>query len=271
MDARVLKIYVTEHHDDAGSPKCGVQGQRIEERRSNNCEQASMRHTIIRIQVGIYATPCMQSTACINELKAVPLLIREDNVLSFRLLVVPFSDFLPILALIIQSCLAHSESTTMDNYTIAPVLAADLPTVAHFIFSSQLTQPTNQFLFSDWPNESAQVSLYLSGLEKTIDRPSIEMLKAVDNSTGEMVASLILERKTPEIEDEEASTEPEKPISAPLGLNAEFYEFMKRALAGVQENMAQVDHFGKHCFFSSFFGALLMILSLDFNFRQIFL
>ncbi|KAF8863053.1 hypothetical protein BDZ45DRAFT_686298 [Acephala macrosclerotiorum] len=137
---------------------------------------------------------------------------------------------LPTLASIIQSCLAHSKSTTMDSYMIAPVLAADLPILAHFIFyPSQLIRPTNQFLFSDWPNKSSQVSLYLSSLEKTIDLPHVEMFKVVDNSTGEIVASLILERKTPEIRHKEAPQEPEKPGSNPPGVNAEFYEFVKCA------------------------------------------
>ncbi|CZR55802.1 uncharacterized protein PAC_05690 [Phialocephala subalpina] len=157
----------------------------------------------------------------------------------------------------------------MDKYTIAPILAADLPTVAHFIFSSQLTQPTNQFLFSDWPNESAQVSLYLSSLEKSIDLPHVKMLKAVDNSTGEMVASLILERKTPDVRDEEASQEPEEPSSAPPGINPKFYEFMKSALSGVQKDMAEVD-FGEYSPLLLFPWYLANDTSPDFNLRQIF-
>ena len=60
--------------------------------------------------------------------------------------------------------------------SITPVLAADLPIIEQFIFTSNLLQPTNRFLFTDWPNQSAQVALYLSGLEKSFKDPKAQRI-----------------------------------------------------------------------------------------------
>ncbi len=141
---------------------------------------------------------------------------------------------------------------SIPNHSITPILAADLPTLAQFIFASNLPQPTNQFLFLDWPNESAQISLYLSGMKQSFKDPRTEMYKVI-NVSGDMIASLILTRKMPPDIDPPASVTAEAP-SVPAGVNAEFHSLLRRTLAGVQKDMAGIDHFGEFTFDSLTFA-----------------
>ena len=136
--------------------------------------------------------------------------------------------------------------------TISPLVVTDLPTLAQFLFTSQLSQPTNQFLFSNWPNEAAQIALYIAGMEKSFADPLVEMYKATDTTSGEIVATLILTRSKP----------PAAPVAAPIaetaavsnagttpptGVIPAFHAVLKRMLADVQKRMDGVDHFGKVC------------------------
>ncbi|MCJ1316834.1 hypothetical protein MMC15_002155 [Xylographa vitiligo] len=132
--------------------------------------------------------------------------------------------------------------------TISPLVVTDLPILAQFLFTSQLSQPTNQFLFSNWPNEAAQIALYTTGMEKSFADPLVEMYKATDTTSGEIVATLILTRSKP----------PAAPVAAPIaetaavsnagttpptGVIPAFHAVLKRMLADVQKRMDGVDHF----------------------------
>jgi hypothetical protein len=131
-----------------------------------------------------------------------------------------------------------------QSHTIVPALASDLPTIAKFIYASNLAQPTNQFLFVDWPNESAQISLYLGGIEKTFHDPHYEMYRIVDNESQEIIAGLILTRKMPSKIDSSIPAKME--ISeVPVGVNSEFRSVLGKTLAGVQKDMAEIDHYCK--------------------------
>jgi hypothetical protein len=115
------------------------------------------------------------------------------------------------------------------------------------MFYSNMAQATNRFLFLDWPNETAQISLYLSAAEQNFTSPHVEMYKAIDNISGQMIAHLILTRKLPREADAtlEASSEAH---CIPVGLNVEFQTNLRRTLAGLQKDMAEIDHLGKFIF-----------------------
>ena len=128
------------------------------------------------------------------------------------------------------------------KHTISPLLATDLPTLAQFLYTSQLSQPTNQFLFTNWPNEAAQIALYTTGMVMSFADPLVEMYKATDATSGELVATLILTRSGPQ-----AATAPSPPagMAPPTGINPAFYAVLRRMLADVQKRMEGIDHFGK--------------------------
>jgi hypothetical protein len=132
---------------------------------------------------------------------------------------------------------------SLIDESIFPITAADLPVLAQFIFASNLPQPTNQFLFKNWPNENAQLSLYRSGFEQTLADPETEMLKVVDQETGEMIASLILNRKLPSADSPLHAADSRKP-EVPDGVNRNFLALLRQTLNTVQESMAEVDHYG---------------------------
>ncbi|MCJ1439264.1 hypothetical protein MMC27_008656 [Xylographa pallens] len=152
------------------------------------------------------------------------------------------------------------------KHTISPLLATDLPTLAQFLFASQLSQPTNQFLFTNWPNEAAQIALYTAGMEKSFADPLVEMYKATDATSGELVATLILTRSRPQ-----AATVPSSPagIAPPTGVNSAFHAVLRRMLADVQRKMEGIDHFEltsifvKPCSRNGGLGSRLVQLCID--------
>ncbi|MCJ1378615.1 hypothetical protein MMC17_001714 [Xylographa soralifera] len=142
-------------------------------------------------------------------------------------------------------------STT--KHTISPLVATDLPTLAQFLFASQLPQPTNQFLFTNWPNEAAQIALYTTGMEKSFADPHVEMYKATDATSGEIVATLIVTRSRPQAAVAppplvETAATPPAGTASPTGVNPAFHAVLKRMLADVQKRMEGIDHFRKHHF-----------------------
>ncbi|MCJ1388894.1 hypothetical protein MMC18_001745 [Xylographa bjoerkii] len=132
------------------------------------------------------------------------------------------------------------------THAIHPLLAADLPTIAQFMFASQLPQPPNQFLFLHWPDEPAQTALYSTGLEAAFTDPHTAMYKATDARSGALVAHLILTRK-PSAAPAPAHADPLPPAAAaaaapPAGVNPAFHAVLTRLLATVQAGMQGVDH-----------------------------
>ncbi|KAH8671698.1 hypothetical protein BX600DRAFT_252515 [Xylariales sp. PMI_506] len=122
-----------------------------------------------------------------------------------------------------------------------PMLESDLATAAAFMYASQLQQATNRFVFLNWPNESGQLALYNASMQLTFRDPTQEMYKVTDAS-GEMIASLILARKTPvPAEIPAAAGAPQRPFSLEA-MNPDVRRVMGRALVGVQGSIAGVDH-----------------------------
>jgi hypothetical protein len=133
----------------------------------------------------------------------------------------------------------------MENldYIVAPLEAADLPTLCRFIYASNLQQATNRLLFLDWPNEVSQLSFYKTGMEESFKDPLNEMVKAVDKKSGEILATLILTRKSMKKENTASSGVPGPPKGIE-GLNTKFHAVLREALVKLQKDMVQVDHLG---------------------------
>lgn len=137
-----------------------------------------------------------------------------------------------------------------QNRQILPVLESDLETLAYFIFASNLQQATNRFLFLDWPNEPAQISLFLNSMKLSFKDPDQEMFKMVDDS-GETIASLILSHKRPSGEATTISPTAEV-LRAPTDVNWEVFEVFKAALAEVQRPTDGIERFGECAFIISY-------------------
>lgn len=123
------------------------------------------------------------------------------------------------------------------------MLESDLPTAAQFMYTSQLQQATNRFVFLDWPNEPAQLALYEAIMRMYFQDPDKNtMYKVTDTKTGEMIASLILTRNvTPAHQQENQHQEPA--IQLPTtGMNPAVRPTTRKAMMEVQEYMKGVDH-----------------------------
>ena len=123
------------------------------------------------------------------------------------------------------------------------MLESDLVIAARLMYESQAT---NRLLFLDWPNEPAQMALYNTSMQQMFRDPTTEMYKISDES-GNMIASLILNRKTPSKEKYVvAAPVAEKKSTGPTGINPDVRIVMRRALMGVQEPMEGIDHLGDY-------------------------
>lgn len=126
--------------------------------------------------------------------------------------------------------------------SISPMLESDLVTAARFMYYSQLQQATNRFLFLDWPNEAAQIELYNTSMRDMFQDNMQEMYK-VNNDSGEMIASLILTRKTPKIQ--EATPKNQQRQKMPIrGVNLAVHPKLGHAMMSVLQPMQQIDHLG---------------------------
>jgi GNAT superfamily N-acetyltransferase len=124
------------------------------------------------------------------------------------------------------------------------MLESDLATAARFLYASQIQQATNRFLFLDWPNEMAQMALYDASMRQMFEDPSNEMYKITADS-GEMIASLILSRKTPSTDEAMvAPAREQKPIDT-SAMSPDVRPVMRSAISAVQATMKGIDHLGK--------------------------
>jgi hypothetical protein len=134
-----------------------------------------------------------------------------------------------------------------SKYSAVPVVAADLPTLGKYIYASNVSQPTNRFLYVDWPNEAYQISRYTDSMEETFQNPSTEMFKVVDDVSGDILASVLLTRKSA-IDTDTTTPANTEPPSNPPQIDSQFMALMRQTLKGVQKKMSGVDHYGEFCF-----------------------
>jgi hypothetical protein len=134
-----------------------------------------------------------------------------------------------------------------SKYSVAPVVAADLPTLGKHIYASNVLQPTNRFLYVDWPNEAYQISRYTDSMKETFQDPNTEMFKVVDDVSGDILASLLLARKSTLQVDTSAAANAQPP-NTPPEINPQFMALMRQTLKGVLEKMSGIDHYGEFYF-----------------------
>lgn len=125
------------------------------------------------------------------------------------------------------------------------MLETDLTTAAGFMYESQIQQATNRFMYLNWPNESAQITLYEASMRQMFQDQSSEMYK-ITNDAGEMIANMILTRKTHSKEEPTTAPANQTPIDL-TALNPAVRPVMRNALIGVQQSMEGIDHIGKNC------------------------
>ncbi|KAJ4251824.1 hypothetical protein NW762_011121 [Fusarium torreyae] len=79
-----------------------------------------------------------------------------------------------------------------DPISISAAAPADLPVLGDFLYSSKLALSINRLLIKDWPNEENQRRNYSSSIESSLSDSSMECLKAVDNTSGNIVGFVVL-------------------------------------------------------------------------------
>jgi hypothetical protein len=116
------------------------------------------------------------------------------------------------------------------------------------LYASNVSQPTNRFLYVDWPNEAYQISRYTDSMKDTFQNPSTEMFKVVDDVSGDILGSLLLTRKSKVVDADELPTPNAQLLSTPPEINPQFMALMRQTLKGVQEKMSEIDHYGEFYF-----------------------
>ncbi|KAJ5116131.1 hypothetical protein N7456_000479 [Penicillium angulare] len=130
------------------------------------------------------------------------------------------------------------------DYTIEPVVEADLPTLGNFLHSAKLALSINRLIFLNWPNDKLQISLYSKAVKSGHENPSAECFKAVDNNTQEIIGYIVLGKKAPEEPEQDTGKERDAPTQAPPeGLNPPLLAEVNGAVGGVLKTVQDKDRF----------------------------
>ncbi|KAF2135232.1 uncharacterized protein K452DRAFT_293378 [Aplosporella prunicola CBS 121167] len=132
--------------------------------------------------------------------------------------------------------------------SISSMERPDFPTIADFLHSSKLQLTINRLLYKDWPNDAAQKSQCTQTIEGAFADPHVENLKAVDETSGDIVGYLGLTRKrptkpsaTPGDGSDNAATAPQ--MEVPEFFNPEVFKAVIGAVGELSKETAGVDHF----------------------------
>ncbi|RDW62086.1 hypothetical protein BP6252_11519 [Coleophoma cylindrospora] len=137
----------------------------------------------------------------------------------------------------------------MSSYSIVPITAEDLPTLAAFVYTSKQQLTINRVLWKDWPNEAAQRANYTNAVEGAFKDPLSETFKVVDDESGEILGHVVLSRKVPVggdvkntgTDDEGEGSQDEK---VPKGLNLEVAGEVGEAVKEIDKEFLGEDRFG---------------------------
>jgi hypothetical protein len=130
------------------------------------------------------------------------------------------------------------------EYSIVPVLEADLPFLANLTHAAKLSLSINRLIFENWPNEVLQKEMYSNAVLRGYSEPSLECFKAVDANSNEIIGYFVLARKQPVEEDlidngNEASRQ-----ATPDGLNRGLYGELITATTKIAKRTEAIDRFG---------------------------
>ncbi|KAJ5965712.1 hypothetical protein N7481_012426 [Penicillium waksmanii] len=121
----------------------------------------------------------------------------------------------------------------VPNYSILPVVEADLPFLAKFIHASKLRLSINRLLFENWPNETIQMKMYTGAVTSGFKDPATESFKAVDTESNEIIGYFVLARKRPaqDLPEYELGANPDQ--GTPKGLNPSLFAEVMTASAEI--------------------------------------
>jgi len=132
-----------------------------------------------------------------------------------------------------------------SNYSILPVVKADLPFLAEFIHAAKLRLNINRLLFEDWPNDPVQTKMYTDAVRSGFEDPATECFKAVDNDSNEIVGYFVLARKRPSQKPLQYETSKISSQGTPEGLNPSLFAEVMAASAKIEKEVEGTDHFGE--------------------------
>lgn len=134
---------------------------------------------------------------------------------------------------------------TPPNYSILPVVEADLPFLANFIHAAKLRLSINRLLFLDWPNGEAQMKMYTAAVISGFEDPATECFKAVDLETNEIIGYLVIARKRPSQEPPEYEISRYSDSNTPEGLNPHVFAQVVTASAEIEKETKNTDFLGE--------------------------
>ncbi|KAJ5572502.1 hypothetical protein N7450_009486 [Penicillium hetheringtonii] len=130
-----------------------------------------------------------------------------------------------------------------SNYSILPVMEADLPFLAEFIHAAKLRLTINRLLFEDWPNDPVQTKMYTNAVRSGFKDPDTEGFKAVDNNSKEIVGYFVLARKRPSQKPPQYEIREISSQGTPEGLNPLLFAEVMAASAKIEKEVEGTDHF----------------------------
>jgi hypothetical protein len=126
-------------------------------------------------------------------------------------------------------------------YTTQSITKTDISTLASHILSTHLSQPPYQLIFPGWAfNTSTLLSFYTQSLALDHDNEGAEMFKVVDPDTEEIVATMVLIRRTISPKDGLSPGSGDTPEIA----NNEAWKRWKVAISDAEKTMIGIEHLG---------------------------
>ncbi|KAM0544661.1 hypothetical protein ACHAPJ_011722 [Fusarium lateritium] len=129
-----------------------------------------------------------------------------------------------------------------DSVSISAATPADLPVLGDFLYSSKLALSINRLLIKDWPNEENQRKNYSGSIESSLSDPTMECLKAVDDTSGSIVGFVVLGKSSAQTKppgDDERS--PKR--NAPDWMNSDLFNEVMEGAAYLDQQSEAFDHY----------------------------
>ncbi|KAL6720890.1 hypothetical protein ACLMJK_002815 [Lecanora helva] len=72
--------------------------------------------------------------------------------------------------------------------SLLPAVTVDVPAIAEINRAAYFPEAIGRFVFTDWPEPTTQYQFFLSRVENRFKNPDSDLIKAVNTSSGEIVA-----------------------------------------------------------------------------------
>lgn len=127
---------------------------------------------------------------------------------------------------------------SIPGHSVIPVSESDLPTIAGFIRDSRFPLAFNRLLYDDWPNDVAQLAVYMNVINSWASDPSKETFKVVEDESGHIVAHVSIWRIKPN------ATKPPK-TNLPDGVIPDVWNGVTAAAMEANKELQDVDRLGE--------------------------